>query len=79
MKLAIPLRATIPHLVSKNWDPGHNKSAVSDVRVTSCFADFDQQNGFTGIAATGAVLRLRLETGIAKHCLGAKIVVYACL
>ena len=32
---------------------------MSDVRVTSCFADFDQQNGFTGIAATGAVLRLR--------------------
>ena len=39
--------------------PGHNRSAVSDVRVTSCFADFDQQNGFTGIAATGAVLKLR--------------------
>ena len=31
---------------------------MSDVRVTSCFADFDQQNGFTGIAATGAVLTL---------------------
>ena len=30
---------------------------MSDVRVTSCFADFDQQNGFTGIAATGAVLK----------------------
>ena len=59
LKLAIPLRATIPHLVSKNYDPGHNRSAVSDVRVTSCFADFDQQNGFTGIAATGAVLKLR--------------------
>ena len=29
------------------------------VRVTSCFADFYQQNGLTGIAATGAVLRLR--------------------
>ena len=57
LKLAIPLRATIPHLVT--YDPGHNKSAVSDVRVTSCFADFDQQNGFTGIAATGAVLKLR--------------------
>ena len=26
---------------------------MSDVRVTSSFADFDQQNGFTGIAATG--------------------------
>ena len=59
LKFAIPLQATIPHLVSKNWDPGHNRSAVSYVRVTSCFADFDQQNGFTGIAATGAVLRLR--------------------
>ena len=34
-------------------------SAMSDVRVTSCFSDFDQRNGFTGIAATGAVLRLR--------------------
>ena len=45
--------------MSKNYDPGHNRSAVSDVRVTSCFADFDQQNGFTGIAATGAVLGLR--------------------
>ena len=59
MKLAIPLRATIPHIVSKNYDPGHNRSAVSDVRVTSCFADFDQQNGFAGIAATGAILKLR--------------------
>ena len=59
LKLAIPLRTTIPLLVSKNYDPGHNRSAVSDVRVTSCFADFDQQNGFTGIAATGAVLKLR--------------------
>ena len=59
MKLAIPLQATIPHLVSKNYDPGHNSSAVSDVRVTSCFSDFDQRNGFTGIAATGAILRLR--------------------
>ena len=37
---------------------GH-RSAVSYVRVTSCFADFDQRNGFTGIAATGAVLKLR--------------------
>ena len=40
-------------------DQSHKRSAVSDVRVTSCFADFDQQNGFTGIAATGAVLKLR--------------------
>ena len=32
---------------------------MSDVRVTSCFADFDQQKGFTEITATGAVLRLR--------------------
>ena len=32
---------------------------MSDVRVTSCFADFDQQNWFTGIAFTGAVLKLR--------------------
>ena len=60
LKLAIPLRATILHIVSKNYDPGHNRSAVSDVRVTSCFADFDQRNGFKGIAATGAVLKLRL-------------------
>ena len=30
----------------------------------SCFADFDQQNGFTGIAATGAVLKLRSMTSM---------------
>ena len=31
---------------------------MSDVRVTSCFADFDQQNGFTGIAAVVTVQSL---------------------
>ena len=41
-----------------------NRSAVSDVRVTSCFADFDQRNGFTGIAATGAVLTLARTGGV---------------
>ena len=39
---------------------------MSDIGVTSCFADFDQQNGFTGIAATGAVLRLRAIDPIAR-------------
>ena len=43
MKLSIPLRATIPHLVSKNYVPRHNRPAVSDVRVTSCSADFEQK------------------------------------
>ena len=41
---------------------------MSDVRVTLCFADFDQQNGFTGIAATGAVLTRALERGGGRLC-----------
>ena len=48
---------------SPRWGEGAKGPPVvfrkSDDRVTSCFADFDQQNGFTGIAATGAVLKLR--------------------
>ena len=43
----------------KNKVPGHNGSAVCDVRVTSFSADFDQQKGFTGITVTGEVLKLR--------------------
>ena len=51
------------HLSFSGWDinkmTGHIRSAVSDVRVTSCSADFDQQKRLTGITATGAVLKLR--------------------
>ena len=44
-------------LCQKNSVPGHNRSAVSDVRVMSCSADFDQQKGLTGNATKGAVLK----------------------
>ena len=39
----MPLRETIPHIVAKNQIPGHNRSAVIDFRVTSCFAAFDKK------------------------------------
>ena len=56
-----PLRATMLHIVSKNLVPRHNRSAVNDVRVTSCSAGFDKNKGWrlTGIVTTGAVLKLR--------------------
>ena len=36
--------------------PASSIIAVSDVRVTSCSVDFDQQKGITGITANDAVL-----------------------
>ena len=43
LNLGIPLRITILHIVSKSQVEGHNGSAVSDARMTSCFVDFDQR------------------------------------
>ena len=53
-KVIIPLRATNPHIVSKNQVSGHIRSAVSDVRVTSLSDNFYKKR-FTGISATGRV------------------------
>ena len=36
---------------------------MSDVRVTSSFADFDQQKGLTENATNGAVLKLQAING----------------
>ena len=43
LNLGIPLWITILHIVSKSQVEGHNGSAVSDPRMTSCFVDFDQR------------------------------------
>ena len=43
LNLGIRLRITILHIVSKSQVEGHNGSAVSDARMTSCFVDFDQR------------------------------------
>ena len=40
--LGIPLWTSIPHIACKNRVPGYNRSAVSDVRVTSYPADLDK-------------------------------------
>ena len=47
-KLGIPLSTSILHMLTKIVSVVINKSAVNDVRVTSCSADFDQKYGFTG-------------------------------
>ena len=43
LKFAVPLPATILHMLKKNQLGGHFESVINDVRVTSCSADLDQQ------------------------------------
>ena len=43
LKFAVPLSATILHMLKKNQLGGHFESVINDVRVTSCSADLDQQ------------------------------------
>ena len=43
LKFAVPLSATILHMLKKNQLGGHFESVINDARVTSCSADLDQQ------------------------------------
>ena len=42
LKFAVPLPATILHMLKKNQLGGHFESVINDVRVTSCSVDLDQ-------------------------------------
>ena len=66
-KFCIPLRASIPHTLVKKIDRGPDRSAVSDVRVTSCFADFDQKQGFAGIAVTDTGFKIESNVLYEKY------------
>ena len=59
-KFAVPFPATMLHMLTKNQVEGHERSVGNDVRVALCFADSNQNLGFTGNTATGAVFKLGL-------------------
>ena len=64
LKLGMPLRITMSHIVSKSQIGGHNGSAVSDVRMTLCFADFDKQQGFKETLSRAQFLRYDQSSSI---------------
>ena len=47
MKFSEALLSAVLHMLTKNQAASHYASAANDIRLTSCFADFDQQQGFT--------------------------------
>ena len=48
-------------------DRGPDRPAVSDVRVTSCFADFDLKQGFAGTAVTDTWFKLESNVPYEKY------------
>ena len=57
----------MPHTLVKKNNRGPDRSAVSDVRVASCFADFDKRHGFAGIAATDTGFKLESSVFYEKY------------
>ena len=66
-KLSVPSLASILHTLVKKIDRGPDRPAVSDVRVTSCFADFDQKQGFAGTAVTDTGFKLESNVLYKKY------------
>ena len=66
-KLSVPFLASILRTFLNKIDRGPDRPAVSDVRVTSCFVDFDQKQGFAGTAVTDTGFKLESNVLYKKY------------